>query len=94
MNKLLGVVILVWSAFALASDDDKSAGTCAGYLAMLQKSEGSINSALGMADNPRRALGLAKEWIRRAQQSGPSMGTAVEGDRACKNIGIRAVDMR
>jgi len=65
MIKLLGVVFLVWSAFALASEDDNSAATCAGYLAVLQKSEGSINTALGMADNPRRALGLAKEWIRR-----------------------------
>jgi hypothetical protein len=93
MRKLFCIVILVWSAFALASEDDKNAGTCAGYLATLQKSERSINTALAMADNPKRALGLAKEWIRRTQQSGPSVGIAMEGDRACKSIGIRALDM-
>lgn len=94
MRKLFGIFMLVWPAFALAGEDDKSAGTCAGYLALLQKSEGSINTALALADNPRRATGLAREWIRRAQQSSPSMGIATEGDRACKSIGLRAVDMR
>lgn len=94
MNKILSIIIFAWSINALASEDDKNAGACAGYLAMLHKSDSSINAALGMSDKPRRALAIAKEWIRQAQRSGASMGVAVEGDQACKSIGIRAVDMR
>lgn len=93
---------LVFSAFvffalpapAWASEDDKNAGICAGYLALLKKSDSSVNTALSLADNPRRALGIAKEWIRQAQRAGPSTGVAVDGDSACKRVGIRALDMR
>lgn len=94
MMRMLMVVVLVWSSSVHASEDDRNAGVCAGYLALLQKSEASINMALGAADNPRRALNLAKEWMRQAQRAGATMGVALDGDRACKNVGIRAVDMR
>jgi hypothetical protein len=93
-SKIFIVIILAWSTSALASEDDKDAGTCAGYLAMLRKSDSSVNTALGLSDNPRRALSIAKEWIRQVQRSGASTGVAIEGDRACKNVGIKAVDMR
>lgn len=91
---LFPIIFLLWSAQSMASEDDKNAGICAGYLASLQKSNTSINAALGLADNPRRALGIGQEWIRQSQRGGASMAIAVEGDRACKRIGIRPVDMR
>lgn len=94
MNKHLPIFFIVVSGLAQASEDDNNAGICAGYLASLQKSNTSINSALGLADNPRRALNIAKEWIRQSQRAGASMAIAVEGDGACKRLGIRAVDMR
>ncbi len=93
-RKILMIIILAWSANVLAGEDDKDAGTCAGYLAMLRKSDSSVNTALVLSDNPKRALAIAKEWIRQVQRSGASTGVAIEGDRACKNVGIRAVDMR
>lgn len=32
MNKILSIIIFAWSINALASEDDKNAGACAGYL--------------------------------------------------------------
>jgi len=85
-------LLLIWSIGANADiQTDKDAGVCAGYLTALRKPKGA-EKALGMADNPRRATQFALNWFGEIKRAG-GMNTvlAVSADRACRNVGIRAL---
>jgi hypothetical protein len=88
------IIAILFMASATAHANDKQAGTCAGYLALMQKTEASVNMALASGDNHVRTLNHAKQWISKANRLGVSTSLAIEGDRACRDIGIRASDQR
>lgn len=73
-------------------DTDKKVGHCVGYMATLQKLSG-MRDALSMADNQKRAMKFANDWMNQAEQyktnSVAMKGFALSAHGECRDIGIR-----
>ena len=93
--KSLRITVVLCAALTstgvFANQVDKDAGVCAGYLSVLNRPKGA-EKALMMADNPRRATQFALNWFNEVKRAGGmNAGLAVPADRACRNVGIRAL---
>lgn len=87
IRKVVALMLLFSFTSAYADiETDKNAGICALYMSLRGKNSG-VEAATRLADNQSRALIFAKEWANANKK--PNGATALEGDSACKKIGLR-----
>jgi hypothetical protein len=80
-------------------ETDRSAGVCASYFTLLQKSNAAAR-ALAMADNQDRALQFAMNEFERIKSlkdrglwdKNAEMSYAVRADGECRKVGMRPAD--
>jgi hypothetical protein len=92
LNVLLCLAVAAYSGGAIANND-KDAGICAGYMAFLKRDQGMYQALLS-ADNQHRATNHAKTWMQSAERHNTPQVAAIQGDSACRRIGIRASDYK
>ena len=87
IKKVVALMLLFSFTSAYADiETDKNAGICALYMSLRGKNSGS-EVAIKLADNQSRAYIFAKEWANANKSANGLM--ALEGDSACKKIGLR-----